>query len=122
MHARTARRHHLTTRRLVSPRLPQIVQHVTGFVHYLQPPMFGFSLPMHVLMYLRDGPGGTKLIAKQVGGVLCSNPSCSAEQQMGGCCRSKPMHSTAGHTRRLPCCNCCFQADIAAWYWLGTAG
>ncbi len=88
---------------------PQIVQHVTGFNHYLAPPLFGFSLSMSVLMCewvegadsppgwaagvinpsscrdhfswiqavphapqhpptadLRDGPGGTKLIGKQV--------------------------------------------------------
>lgn len=102
----------------------QIVQHVTGFNHYLVPPLFGFSLSMSVLMCewreagywpleppaakgrgsrrfpsgsidcrscsmlplgggvtpvrssttrlhpstadLRDGPGGTKLIGKQV--------------------------------------------------------
>lgn len=98
----------------------QIVQHVTGFNHYLAPPLFGFSLSMSVLMCecpcaaecssgvlmlgvsqslhaqrvlyllqiqnaaaqlplrsaplvplpppadLQDGPGGTKLIGKQV--------------------------------------------------------
>lgn len=44
----------------------QFVQHVTGYQHYLSPPLFGFSLPMSALLYLRDGPGGTKLICKQV--------------------------------------------------------
>lgn len=43
----------------------QMVQHVTGYQHYLAPPLFSFSLPMSCLLYLRDGPGGTKLIAKQ---------------------------------------------------------
>lgn len=42
-----------------------IVQHVTGFNHQL----CSFSLPMSVLMYQLDGPGGTKLICKQVCGV-----------------------------------------------------
>ena len=48
----------------------QLVQHVTGYQHYTAPPLFGFSLPMSVLMYLRDGPGGTKLIGKQAGWLL----------------------------------------------------
>ena len=46
-----------------------MVQRVTGFNHYLVPPLFGFSLPMSALLYLRDGPGGKKLITKQVGGA-----------------------------------------------------
>lgn len=29
---------------------PQIVQHVSGFNHFLAPPLFGFSLSMSVLM------------------------------------------------------------------------
>lgn len=43
----------------------QMVQRVTGFNHYTSPPLLGFSLPMSALLYLEDGPGGTKLIAKQ---------------------------------------------------------
>jgi len=46
------------------------VQHVTGFQHYLSPPLFGFSLPMSTLLYLKDAPGGAKLIGKQVGARL----------------------------------------------------
>ncbi len=47
----------------------QLVQHVTGYQHYTVPPLFGFSLPMSALMYLEDGPQGTKLIKKQASSV-----------------------------------------------------
>ncbi|KAL4439448.1 hypothetical protein ABPG77_008777 [Micractinium sp. CCAP 211/92] len=57
----------------------QFVQHVTGYQHYLSPPLFGFSLPMSTLLYLRDGPSGCKLICKQVDyhsfeGILYTTP------------------------------------------------
>ena len=38
---------------------------VTGYMHYTVPPLLSFALPMSALLYLRDGPGGVKLISKQ---------------------------------------------------------
>ncbi|KAI3424859.1 hypothetical protein D9Q98_008243 [Chlorella vulgaris] len=64
----------------------QLVQHVTGYQHYTVPPLFGFSLPMSALMYLEDGPQGTKLIKKQVDfhsfeGILYCTPLIGAFMQ-----------------------------------------
>lgn len=76
----------------------QFVQHVTGYQHYLSPPLFGFSLPMSALLYLRDGPGGTKLICKQVGAPgrrdagcpRCLSRCALSCQRLPTCCRHPP--------------------------------
>lgn len=62
----------------------QIVQHVTGFNHYLVPPLFGFSLSMSVLMCecREDGcwspllPRAEAAAASRVGRVICGSQAC----------------------------------------------